>query len=212
MSRLADMLRTLAAALRPGPAYRAPGAAVQADPAAAVGDTTPEPAKAADARLRAILKDAIGPAEAILSRHGITSGTLSRQMMLAITGQEADSRHRVQIVTGGGRGPARGLWQFERGGGVQGVLAHPATKAAARALCEARGVAPESREAWTRLEFDDVLAAGFARLLLWSDPAPLPRMDDPDAGWRLYIRTWRPGKPHMAQWARHWTAAKAALA
>lgn len=42
-------------------------------------------------------------------------------LLLAISGQEADFRHRWQVVDGRRpevRGPARGLWQFERGVGA----------------------------------------------------------------------------------------------
>ena len=38
----------------------------------------------------------------------------------------------------------------------------------------------------------DVLAAGLARLLLWTDPSRLPRLGDADGAWQLYVRTWRP--------------------
>lgn len=43
------------------------------------------------------------------------------------------------------------------------------------------------------LEVDDVLAAGFARLLLWTDPHRLPAVGDVEGAWQLYLRTWRPG-------------------
>ncbi|MCY1303002.1 hypothetical protein D9M70_526890 [compost metagenome] len=49
---------------------------------------------------------------------------------------------------------------------------------------------------WRALEHDDVLAAGFARLLLWSDPKPLPLAGDEQGAFDLYLRTWRPGAYH----------------
>ena len=49
-------------------------------------------------------------------------------------------------------------------------------------------------------EWDDVLAAAFARLLLFTDPAKLPKLGDADGAWQLYLRTWRPGKPHPHTW------------
>jgi len=46
---------------------------------------------------------------------------------------------------------------------------------------------------WVVIGFDDVLAAGLARLLLWSDPRRLPAVGDEEGSWALYLRTWRPG-------------------
>lgn len=97
-------------------------------------------------------------------------------------------------------GPARGFWQFEQGGGVRGVLTHAASAALARQVCEVRGVAPTSAAVYAQLESDDVLAAAFARLLLWTDPARLPAVGDSQGAWDLYARTWRPGKPHPQTW------------
>src|SRR5690606_27518522 len=61
----------------------------------------------------------------------------ARLMLLAIGLQESRFDHRRQIG-----GPARGLWQFERGGGVRGVLRHPSSKWIALDVCRARGVDP----------------------------------------------------------------------
>ena len=58
-------------------------------------------------------------------------------MLLAIGLQESRLTHRRQIG-----GPARGLWQFERGGGVAGVLRHAASRDHALSVCDARRVAP----------------------------------------------------------------------
>lgn len=120
----------------------------------------------------------------------------ARVLLLAICGQEADFRHRWQVIDRQRpevRGPARGLWQFERGGGVKGVLTHPASKALALDVCSERGVAPEPSKVHVALESDDILAACFARLLLWTDAATLPPPAMPHAGFALYLRTWRPG-------------------
>jgi hypothetical protein len=53
---------------------------------------------------------------------------------------------------------------------------------------------------YAALEHDDVLAAAFARLLLWTDPEPLPAVGEVQRAWALYLRTWRPGKPHRQTW------------
>jgi len=56
-----------------------------------------------------------------------------------------------------------------------------------------------------------VLAAGVARLLLWTDPKALPAIGDADAGWSLYLRTWRPGKPHPKTWPALYAQAMAVV-
>lgn len=124
----------------------------------------------------------------------------ARVLMLAIGWQESRLIHRYQVITGGGKGPARGLWQFERGGGVHGVMTHPASQALAKSVCNELGVAFDRQEIWEELEYDDVLAACFARLLLWTDAKPLPRVNMQGAAWNYYTRVWRPGKPHPETW------------
>lgn len=123
----------------------------------------------------------------------------ARVMLLTIGQQESKFVHRRQM----NNGPAMGFWQFERGGGVKGVMQHDAVRTLTRKLCEARGYAFDAREIWAALEFDDVLAAGLARLLLYTDPKPLPAVHDSAGAWNYYLRTWRPGKPHPATWASY---------
>lgn len=80
---------------------------------------------------------------------------------------------------------------------VHGVRTHPATTQHAAMLYRARGVQPTNRAIWDAIERDDVLAAGLARLLLWSEPGDLPAPEDEQGSWQLYLRAWRPGA-----WAR----------
>lgn len=134
----------------------------------------------------------------------------ARVLMVAIGLQESGLTARAQLLAGGRRGAARGLWQFEVGGGVHGVLTHSATRALALQLCQARGVNPVEAVVWSALETDDVLAAGLARLLLVSDPAPLPPIGAQERAWDYYLRNWRPGKPHVLRWAMNYQAALAA--
>lgn len=140
-----------------------------------------------------ILSSAIIPALALLPEKMDTPA--ARVLLVAIGLQESALEARVQKARtpGAAPGPARGLWQFERAGGVQGVLRHPATSALAKRLCDTRGVPVDATAVWAGFEYDDVLAAGFARLLLWSDPQPLPAVTDEARAWQLYLRTWRPG-------------------
>ncbi|GAA4321718.1 hypothetical protein GCM10023144_01150 [Pigmentiphaga soli] len=119
----------------------------------------------------------------------------ARVMLLAIGLQESRFEHRRQVG-----GPARGFWQFEQGGGVHGVLTHAASRPDALRICALRGVTPTERDVYQRLAVDDILACAFARLLLWTDPGPLPAAHDPSAAWALYLWTWRPGKPHPETW------------
>ena len=124
-------------------------------------------------------------------------------MLIAIGLQESRFKYRRQLVGKPARpvGPAKSFWQAEQGGGmIHGVRRHVLTAQIAAKLIEARGVSPNDRAVWDAVENDDVLAAGLALLLLWTDPKPLPRIGDADAAWALYLRTWRPGKPHPATW------------
>ena len=126
----------------------------------------------------------------------------ARIMLLTIGQQESRFEYRRQMVGSPPQptGPAMGFWQFERGGGVKGVMTHPAAVSLTRMLCEARGVPFEADAIWRALQNDDVLAAGLARLLLFTDPKPLPDAKAVDAAWNYYVRTWRPGKPHPDKW------------
>lgn len=101
-----------------------------------------------------------------------------------------------------GNGPARGYWQFEEGGGVKGVMEHKATAELARSVCHARSVPFVRRAVWEALETDDVLAAAFCRLLMWTDSGKLPTTEAD--GWAMYARTWRPGRPHPDKWPASW--------
>lgn len=114
-------------------------------------------------------------------------------------------------------GPALGPWQFEKGGGVKGVLLHPASKAHLwHALDELKykkrvdqihptDVKAQELYLWTALEHNDILAAVMARLLLYTDPKALPsEVLGPTAGWLTYTRNWRPGKPHRETWDEFW--------
>lgn len=142
--------------------------------------------------LSQIRAGAIAPALALLPPK-MTSAA-AEVMLLAITQQEDVAQRRRQWPTG----PARGLWQFEPGslasrGGVWGVFLHRASAGHLRTLASARGVSPEPAAIWSALQGDDVLAAGVARLLLWTDALPLPELGDVEAAWQCYLRTWRPG-------------------
>ena len=140
----------------------------------------------------------------------------ARVMLVAIALQESKLNHRWQVLSSGGKGPARGLWQFELGteaskGGVWGVYLHPASAKLLREVCAQRGIPCVPRAIWQAIETDDILAAAVARLLLLTDPFSLPGLQDSGGAWRLYAqRCWRPGKPHPQTWAGYHARAVAA--
>lgn len=142
-------------------------------------------------QLSDVLAEIIEPTMALLR----LDSPEARVMLLAIGLQESRFEHRVQIG-----GPARGFWQFEHFGGVVGVLSHPASKKRARDVCAARCVEPVSHKVYRLLAEDDILACAFARLLLWTDPHPLPKKGDVRGAWDYYLRNWRPGRPHRKTW------------
>ncbi|MNO76378.1 hypothetical protein D3C76_674500 [compost metagenome] len=126
---------------------------------------------------------------------------LARVNLAAIGFQESEYLVRIQY----GNGPARSYWQFENGrlAGINGVLTHRASSDLAKAVCKARGVEPERMAVWKAMETDDVLGAAFARLLMYTDPLPLP--DNAADAWEMYAkRLWRPGRPHPDKWPKSW--------
>ncbi|MBH1688918.1 hypothetical protein I5U86_00430 [Stenotrophomonas maltophilia] len=151
------------------------------------------------------LQHVVVPALAVLGAARYDSPE-ARVMLLAISGQESGLKVRRQQP-----GPARGLWQFEQGGGVRGVLNHPSTRAAAALLCGARGVTATPAAVYAQLEQDDILAAGFARLLLFTLPKRLPPIGNVSVAWAQYLDAWRPGKPHIDRWPRNYRAAVEAV-
>lgn len=130
----------------------------------------------------------------------------ARVMMAAIGLQESKFIYRKQIG-----GPAKGFWQFERNGGVRGVVNHQASCSYAVQVCAEQGVPFNTTSIYNALEFDDVLAGAFARLLLWADPHPLPDIGDAQGAWDYYIRNWRPGKPHRHTWDEFYQKATVAV-
>ncbi|WP_082420950.1 MULTISPECIES: hypothetical protein [unclassified Pseudomonas] len=112
----------------------------------------------------------------------------ARVLLHAINLQENPKRLEQQV-----NGPARGDYQFEKGGGVVGVMTHGSVKARTQEVCRARGVGFSAESIYQAIGLDPVLAAALARLLLWTDPKPMPSADDEHGAWELYLRVWRPG-------------------
>lgn len=125
--------------------------------------------------------------------------TPASAFLVAVALQESDAAARRQKPSG----PGRGFWQFEAGGAVHGVRTHPATahhlRSALVSLCYPSTLS--QADAWTAIEHNDVLAAVFARLLLWTVPAALPGRLGVAPAWDQYLEAWRPGAPRPDKWA-----------
>lgn len=150
------------------------------------------------------LRAAIRPALSLLPAK--MDSLPARAMLVAIGLQESKFQYRSQHPTG----PARSYWQFEQGGGVVGVLGHPASATHAAAVLEFLSYPSTMRgplHVWQAMQHNDILAAAFARLLLWTDPGSLPTRHAPEDGWAVYLRTWRPGKPHPETWDAYYALA-----
>ena len=116
-------------------------------------------------------------------------------LVMTIAGQESRWKDRRQIG-----GPARGFWQFEGGpysGTADVFLQTPRQLGTVCAMCE---VPYDQETVFEALAWNDTLACAMARLLLWSDPAPLPSVGDKEGAWDYYIRRWKPGAPHRSSW------------
>ena len=127
-------------------------------------------------------------------------------MILAICLQESKLEFRRQVG-----GPARGFFQFERGGGVTGIFNHPASSTHIKMVCAAVNVTPTIAGIYDALDQNDILAASAARLLLWTLPQALPLRGDAEGGWQQYIQAWRPGRPRRETWDAHFNHAWAVV-
>lgn len=124
-----------------------------------------------------------------------------RLALLAFAGQETIWQNIQQH----GGGPGRGPWQFEPPTcGL--VLNNPASKIMAHRLCGTVGIAATQGAVYDRL-LDRRISPFMARLDTWCDPRALPTYGDQQATWEMYMREWRPGRPHPAFWSRFYQAA-----
>jgi len=143
-----------------------------------------------------LLTDYIDPALYTLSvQSNIPISDEARVECLTIAGQESNWQYRKQQG-----GPARSFWQFEKGGGVAGVLSHAASATKIKTFCGALLIPCTTDTVYEAMAWNDFLAAVMARLLLFTDPAPLPKLGNVQGGWDYYLRNWRPGAPHPDVW------------
>ncbi len=62
--------------------------------------------------------------------------------------------------------------QFEKGGGIKGVLTHPSSKPYIVDVCKRLVVPADIDLCYGLVAYHDALACCFARLLLWTLPRP----------------------------------------
>ena len=159
----------------------------------------------------AFLRLIIIPSTRVLSKlTGHDMGSPAAQVeLLAIAPQESGLEHRRQIDSAGNPIDtlARGWYQFEKGGGVAGVMNHPASADYAREICERMYVPFNQNDIHEAIAWNGYLATFFARLLLWTDAAPLPAVGDEAGAWLYYERNWRPGAPHPETWPANYRLA-----
>lgn len=153
-----------------------------------------------------LLHLAIIPALAELEHRGIPDTVPARRFLLAIALQESRIAHRRQVSSDGTEsGPAMSFWQFEKGGGCKGVLTHFASAGHMRELCADFDVEAAPAALWQAMQYNDIVAAAAARLLIYTLPSALPTTVSD--GWAQYLQAWRPGKPHPRTWAANWNLA-----
>jgi hypothetical protein len=133
----------------------------------------------------------------------------ARRFLLAVAVQETDLVNRLQIGDDGRpiTGHGRGWFQFERSG-IASLLSHEALTFLPK-LLKPLGYPPSLDVLHEAVAHNDVLACLLARLLLFTDPHPVP--DDKETGWETYLRLWRPGHPRPEKWPSSWGRADGAI-
>jgi len=134
---------------------------------------------------------------------GIPASQEARVLLMAIAGQESDWQARLQQ---GAPQYGRGFWQFESNG-CSALATNATSEPKMTALLQGLAipiVLPTIHEA---IAWNDAMAVGMARLLLYCDPAPLPIVGDHEASWEMYVRCWHPGKPRPDDWPTNYDAA-----
>lgn len=152
-----------------------------------------------------LLKTAIIPALIELEPFDIKDSPEAQRFMLAIALQESGIKNRRQM----NNGPAASYWQWEKTGGCYGALNHKTVGPMMRAVCDKYDIEATPLGLWTAMQYQDIVAACAARLLIYTLPNSLPQTADD--GWAQYLRAWRPGKPRPDSWDVNWSIADAAV-
>ena len=158
-----------------------------------------------------LLKTAIIPALGMLDSTLDTPA--ARALLIAIALQESGLKARRQILEAGKPwweskpGAANSFWQFERDGGVRGVLRHPGASAIVLPVLADLLYPPDPYAVHEAIIHNDVLACVLARALLYSVPDALPGLHETAKSWDYYVGAWRPGKPHPEVWPENYRIA-----
>jgi hypothetical protein len=158
-----------------------------------------------------LLKTAIIPALSLLNPKLDTPA--ARAMLICVSLQESGLRARRQMLDARDHwwesrpGAANGLFMFERDGGVRGVMRHAAASAIVLPVIDAMLYPRDPYAVHEALIHNDVLACVLARALLYSTPDAMPGPNEADKGWAIYLKAWRPGKPHPEVWPENYRIA-----
>jgi hypothetical protein len=158
-----------------------------------------------------LLKTAIIPALSLLNPKLDTPA--ARALLICIALQESGLRARRQMLEARDHwweskpGKGHGFWQFERDGGVRGVLRHAAASAIVLPVIDAMLYPRDPYAVHEALIHNDILACVLARALLYSVPDAMPRPNEADKGWSIYLKAWRPGKAHPEAWPENYRIA-----
>src|SRR5215472_7871374 len=138
-------------------------------------DRGPQTGREAPMSPKAFLARIFDPAYAVATPLiGIPASQEARVLLMAIAGQESDWDARRQQ---GAPQLGRGFWQFESNGCsalATNATSEPKLSALLQGI-EIPMVLPTIHEA---IAWNDAMAVGMARLLLYCDPAPLPIVGD----------------------------------
>jgi hypothetical protein len=152
-----------------------------------------------------LYKTAIIPAMNMLGSLGIKNTFKAHQLILAIAIQESGVAYRRQVTKSGLEdGPAVSYWQFEHAG-CEGLLSARSTSNYIRQICTLFDIKPTKEGLLDAIQYNDIVAACAARLLIYSLPTPLA--ETKEMGWEQYLSSWRPGKPHKKSWEYSWETA-----
>lgn len=143
----------------------------------------------------------------------------AKVQLYATSIQENPTRASRQLIKKDGKlqpiGPAAGDYQFEKTGGIRGLLNFKSDRVQVmlRSVCAARQVPQTIDGLFDGVQRDAVLAAALARLLYFTDSGALPKAGAEQYAWDVYLRTWRPGayerdpKGLRAKWAKSYAEA-----
>jgi hypothetical protein len=126
----------------------------------------------------------------------------ARIQLLATGMQETRFMDRVQM----GGGPAHSFWQ-EEPNGVKAVVSHRVVGPILEDVCGKLGIAFDWQTIYKAVILNDTLACAVARLILYADGNPLPKVGDTDGAWQCYLRNWRPGRPRPEDWPQNYRIA-----